>query len=100
MLCTNIIAERPQNNEDFPILSPQKLTSPRIRIGRLIPSGLVESEMRRSTCNLPTDLVIWLLQQGIGVSGDSADAQVTEIIRESNGRRVPEDHTNLRSQSE
>ena len=91
VLCTNLIAERPQNNETWRFFLPKNSNPNAKRVGGLIPSGVVESEMQRLYLQLadrPRDLVIaagnyslWGLSRCTG----------SETVRESNGRRVPED---------
>jgi uracil-DNA glycosylase len=90
VLFTNVIAERPQFNETFRFFNP-KSTPHQKRIGGLLPSSLVEQEvgrLYRQLADRPRDLVIaagnwslWALSRCTG----------TDIVRESNGRRVREE---------
>lgn len=91
ILCTNLIAAKPQNNETFRFFLPRASNTSVKRVGGLIPSDFVAAEVGRLYRQLaahPRTLVIatgnwslWGLSQRTGAS----------IIRESNGRRVPED---------
>ena len=91
VLCTNLIAERPHGNETWRFFLPKNSHPHARRVGGLIPSSMVESEMRRlymQIADRPRDLVIaagnyslWGLSRCTG----------SQVIRESNGRRVPED---------
>ena len=58
------------------IFSPKTHIPTQDELEDLYLAALLNQKCGVSTCSLPTDLVIWLLQQGIGVSGGLADAQV------------------------
>ena len=61
VLCTNVIAERPQNNETFRLFEPRRPGTRPKRVGGLIPSSSVESEVKRlyqQIADRPRDLVI------------------------------------------
>lgn len=91
ILITNLIAEKPHGNETFRFFMPKISNSTTPRIGGLLPSSLVADEVRRlyhQISSYPRSLVIatgnwslWGLSRCTGAS----------VIRESNGRRVPED---------
>ncbi len=91
VLCTNIIAEQPHANETFRFFSPKNSHTSAVRVGGLIPSGLVTSEMQRLYRQLgsaPRSLVIGVGNYALwGLSGRTS----ASVVRESNGRRVPED---------
>lgn len=89
VLFTNIVAEQPEGNETFRFFLPKDKSPNARRVGGLIPSSLVDAEMRRLYLQLayrPRTLVIasgnWSLW---GLSGCTG----AEVLRESNGRRIP-----------
>ena len=97
VLCTNVIAEKPYANETFRFFLPKNtLPQPR-RVGGLIPSSLVESEVKRLYMQLadrPRSLVIAAGNWSFGSLSGGTNTTTrggAEIVRESNGRRVPEE---------
>lgn len=91
ILCTNLIAGRPHANETFRFFLPKASNPNAKRVGGLIPSDSAIAEVRRLYRQLaasPRTLVIatgnWSLW---GLSRRSG----TSVVRESNGRRVPEE---------
>lgn len=90
-LCANIVAEQPHANETFRFFLPKNSHSTSPRVGGLIPSGLVTSEMQRLYCQLgfaPRSLVIGVGNYALWGLSQRASASP---VRESNGRRVGDD---------
>ena len=89
VLFTNLIAEQPHANETFRFFTPKGENPSAKRVGGLIPGSLARSEVQRLYRQLayrPRRLVIaagnwslWGLSRCTG----------SEVLRESNGRRVP-----------
>jgi uracil-DNA glycosylase len=91
VLCTNIIAEQPHANETFRFFLPKNTNASAPRVGGLIPSGLVTSEMQRLYSQLgfaPRALVIGVGNYALWGLGGKTSAS---LVRESNGRPVASD---------
>lgn len=90
VLFTNVIAERPHGNETWRFFNPKNTPNAK-RIAGLLPSSFVSGEVRRlygQLTSAPRSLVIatgnWALWALTKCTG-------SEVIRESNNRRVPEE---------
>ena len=97
VLCTNLIAEKPHGNETFRFFF-QRIPAPSLReLEDLYRAALLNRSLSVSTCSLPTDLVIWLLRQGIGVSGGSAKPLEMKLFGKLMERGLPRTskHTDL-----
>lgn len=89
ILMTNMVAEQPYANETYRFFLPRATNPAARRIGGLLPSPLVTSEVQRLYHQIafaPRSVVIatgnwslWSLSQRTGV----------EVIREANNRKVP-----------
>lgn len=91
VLCANIVAEQPHANETFRFFLPKNSHASAPRVGGLIPSGLVTSEMQRLYRQLgfaPRSLVIGVGNYALWGLSQRASASP---VRESNGRRVGDD---------
>lgn len=91
ILFTNVIAEQPNGNETWRFFEPKDAHPKSKRVAGLLPSSFAASEvgrLYRQLAHSPRDLVIatgnWSLWALTGRAG-------TEVIRESNGRKVPAD---------
>lgn len=90
ILITNMVAERPQQNETFRLFTP-KIENPR-RIGGLAPSLLAIEEIRRLYRQIvahPRKLVITTGNWSLWALNKTCTKQ--SIVRESNNRKVPLD---------
>lgn len=86
ILCSNVIAAKPQGNETWRFFLPRDLKQP--RIGGLCPSPLVVSEVRRLYAQIlahPRRLVI---AAGNFALWALSDVTGSHVLRESNNRKV------------
>lgn len=90
VLFTNVVAARPDGNEMWRFFEP-KATSKKSKMGGLLPSDLVESELTRLYGQLgahPRKLVIGAGNYPLWALSNNTKASV---LRESNRRRIPEE---------
>src|SRR5262245_2734358 len=91
VLCTNVIAEKPDGNETYRFFHPKNGSDASKRVGGLIPSDLVASEVgrlyrqlayaQRAVVIAAGNWSLWSLSRHTGA----------EVGREASGRKIPID---------